>query len=75
MCLTRISNLFPNILLTYDHRHASKHGRYIGDAAINLAQRVSNELSMRTVGFRDPKSQLSEIRQIIRVVAKQKFDS
>ncbi len=39
--------------------------RDIGDAAINLAQRASNELSMGTVGFRDPKGRLSEIRHII----------
>ncbi len=57
-----LPNMFPNLLIAYDHRHVSKHGRDIGDAAINLAQRASNELSMRTVGFRDPKSQLSEIR-------------
>ncbi len=61
----RLQCKFPNLLITYDHRHASKHGRDIGDSAISLAQRASNELSMRNVGFRDPKRQLPEIRQII----------
>ncbi len=60
-----VPTFFPNILSTFDHRHASKHGRDIGDVAISIAQRATSELSMRAVGFRDPKKQLPDIREII----------
>ncbi len=63
--LRGLPNMFPNILIAYDHSHAAKHGRDIGDAAISLALRATNELSMRTVGFTDPKTQLADIRQIV----------
>ena len=60
-----VPTFFQNILSTFDHRHAAKHGRDIGDVAISIAQRATSELSMRAVGFRDPKKQLPDIREII----------
>ena len=56
---------FPNLLITFDHRHAAKHGRDIADVSVSLAQRATDELSKRKVGFHDPKKQLVEIREII----------
>lgn len=63
--LHTIPELFSNLLLVTDNRHAAKHGKDTADVTIKLGKACAERLSDTEIGFQDPENDLPKLTKIL----------
>lgn len=61
---------FPNLMLLTENRHAAKHGKDSADATVALVKRAVSILEKQELGFTDPKTDFTRLRQTIELSEK-----
>jgi len=60
-----LMKMYPHLKLLTENRHCAKHGKDLADATISLAKRGVRTLELQTAGFKNPRRDMSRLREVI----------
>ncbi len=60
-----VMSTFLNLRLLTENRHCAKHGKDLADATVSLAKSAVAVLEKEIQGFKNPKSDMSRLQQVV----------